>query len=135
MGLKRLPKLNNQPIGENVWNKFSQHGWWDATDREAKGNMPLSTCMFCVNSLGPSESHLGGNPLKAPSKEHEHIHSSTVCKNGGKNPILNAHQYGVIKLIMASESLLNLNEGYMGIHYIILSPPVCISSFFILRTF
>lgn len=28
LGLKILPKLNNQPIGESVWNKFSQHRWW-----------------------------------------------------------------------------------------------------------
>lgn len=35
---------------------------------------------------------------------------------------MNAYPYGVIKLILASLSLLNLDDGHMGIHYIILLP-------------
>lgn len=76
--------------------------------------------LFCVNSLWPSDSHLGGDSLEVPLKEHEGVHSSTICKNEKKEKkekkknSLNAHQYGVIKLIMTSWLLLNLSDGYKG---------------------
>lgn len=74
-------KFNNQPMDESVWKQVLSTRWQDVTYADAKGNVPLSVVMIYANSLWPSDSHLGGNPLELLSKEQKGVHSSTVCRN------------------------------------------------------
>lgn len=44
LGLKSVPKLQNQPIDESVWKQVLSTSLEDVTWREAKENVPLSMC-------------------------------------------------------------------------------------------